>query len=342
MMLKVISEEFKRVKQPSSQEAPLLNSFYQGDCREVLKNFPDDLFSTCITDPPYNYEFIGRDWDDYEVNRRLDRIKKSNTLVKNIPYGSGLAGGVRNARWYGRSRENILDYQKWCAEWGREVFRVVRPGAFVLVFNSTRTLAHVQVALEQAGFYSRDILVYRRHAGIPKGLNAASKLASQGDKDAANWEGWHSCLRNEWEGICLVQKPLIGDYLSTLKKHKVGLLNTAINGEGFMSNIIENISRQPKDKIEGHCTVKPLDLMKHLVRLVVPAAEKHAVLDPFSGTGTTCLAAAELNHSYVGIEINKDYVAIAHDRLAKRKAEIAPLEQRTNGNISTYNMELFT
>lgn len=31
-------------------------------------------------------------------------------------------------------------------------------------------VAHVQVALEKAMFYTRDILVYRRHSGIPKGL----------------------------------------------------------------------------------------------------------------------------------------------------------------------------
>gem|GEM_PF-4598287 len=38
------------------------------------------------------------------------------TLVKNIPYGSGLAGGVCNRRWYERNRQNILDYQQWCLD----------------------------------------------------------------------------------------------------------------------------------------------------------------------------------------------------------------------------------
>ncbi len=313
-----------------------LDVLLEGDCRKVLREMPANYFSTCITDPPYNYEFIGREWNEDEVNRRLDRVKKSNTLVKNIPYGSGLAGGVRNSNWYARSRKNILDYQEWCAQWSAEEFRVVRPGAYVLVFNSTRTIAHVQVALELAGFYSRDILVYRRHAGIPKGLNAARKLASIGDEKSEKWEGWHSCLRNEWEAICVVQKPLLGDYITTIKKYGVGLLNAEMNGDGFMSNIIEDIARHKADKVEGHCTVKPLELMRLLVKLVVPESGGHIVLDPFAGTGTTCLAAAELGHHYVGVELNNEHILRAQERLrlsvSKAKPKSSSLPQ---------NMELF-
>src|ERR1700677_4846294 len=115
------------------------NQILKGDCREVLSSVTEDYFSACVTDPPYNYEFIGRDWDAAEISRRLERIQNSKTLVKNIPYGSGLAGGVRNERWYARVRENILEYEQWCTEWGKQVFRTLRPGAFALVFNSTRT-----------------------------------------------------------------------------------------------------------------------------------------------------------------------------------------------------------
>lgn len=169
-----------------------------GDCLKKLpKLFPNSV-AVCVTDPPYNYEFIGRNWDDTEIKRRLGRVQNSNTLVKNIPYGSGLAGGVRNARWYEKNRQNAFDYQDWCFRWGVEVFRVLKPGAFILVFNSTRSIAHVQIALEKAGFYARDIIVYRRHSGIPKGLNVQAKLKKLGYPNYKQWEGWHSCLRNEW------------------------------------------------------------------------------------------------------------------------------------------------
>lgn len=63
-----------------------------GDCREILPTLAENSISACLTDPPYNYEFIGHQWNTPEIKRRLERSKKSTTLVKNIPYGSGLAG----------------------------------------------------------------------------------------------------------------------------------------------------------------------------------------------------------------------------------------------------------
>lgn len=292
-----------------------------GDSLELLKGFPPEHFSACITDPPYNYEFIGHKWSDAEIDRRIDRVKDSNTLVKNIPYGSGLAGGVRNSRWYQRVNENIADYRKWCFEWSSSLYEKMKPGAFVLVFNSTRTVAHIQVALEQAGFYARDILVYRRHSGIPKGLNAAKKLQSQGDEDWQQWQGWHSALRNEWEAICVVQKPLIGNYVKTIKSSGVGLFR-AESEAGFQSNILEGFRFGSLDKTDEHVTVKPVSLMSHLVSLTVPTEANHIVIDPFMGTGTTCLAAEMLDIDYVGIDINPKWVKLAEQRIADVRSSI--------------------
>ena len=88
----------------------------EGDCFERLLTLPAESFAACITDPPYNYEFIGHKWNSSESKRRMEAVSKesgSSTLVKNIPYGSGLAGGVRNERWYRRNKENIEDYRDW-------------------------------------------------------------------------------------------------------------------------------------------------------------------------------------------------------------------------------------
>ena len=202
----------------------LVNTVLLGDCRAVMKKVPDNYVSACITAPPYNYEFIGHKWDNSEIQRRMERVnnKNSKTLVKNIPYGSGLAGGVRNKKWYQRNRENILDDEHWCFQWGEQLFRICKPGATILRFNSTRTVAHVQVALANAGVYARDIMVYRRSSGIPKGINIKQKLEEKGDDNAEQWEGWHSCLRNEWEAICILQKPLQNNYTETVVNYGTG------------------------------------------------------------------------------------------------------------------------
>lgn len=290
---------------------------FAGDCREVMRGFPADSISACITDPPYNYEFIGHKWDATEIARRLGRVKDSKTLVKNIPYGSGLAGGVRSATWYKRVRENILEYEQWCFEWATEVFRVCKPGAVVAAFNSTRTMAHVQVALEQAGFYARDCIVYRRFSGIPKGLNVQAKLKQMGVPNHEVWEGWHSCLRNEWEAIVVVQKPLVNNYTETLRQYGVGLFHPINDDGSFQSNILEDIPKDKNGAYNVHCTVKPLALMKKLIDLFVPPSEEHIVLDPFAGSGTTLVAAKLLGRSYVGIEIVPEYVRIIQKRLAE-------------------------
>lgn len=291
-----------------------INKIFCGDCVEIMKSIPENSIAGCITDPPYNYEFIGHKWDNDEIKRRTERIKNSSTLVKNIPYGSGLAGGVRNKRWYEKNRNNILDYQNWIKTWGKELFRITKPGALVFIFNSTRTVAHVQIALEEMGFYARDIIVWRRHSGIPKGLNVSKKLKEMGNEHYNEWEGWHSCLRNEWEAIVVLQKPLINNYINTLDKFNVGLFN-AKNDNGFQSNIFENIKRDNLDDYNIHVTVKPLELIEKLINLSIPKFDNNIVIDPFLGSGTTAVAAKKIGVNYVGIEIEEEYVKIANKRI---------------------------
>jgi DNA modification methylase len=62
-----------------------------------------------------------------------------------------------------------------------------------------------------------------------------------------------------------------------------------------------------------HPTVKPIDLMRHLVRLVTPPGG--VVLDPFLGSGTTCLAASEEGFRSIGVERELEYLEIAKGRL---------------------------
>ena len=321
------------------------NQVLEGDCRDVLKQFPEATISACITDPPYNYEFVGHKWDADEIKRRTERIKDSNTLVKNLPYGSGLSGGVRNENWYRRVRENILEYEQWCYEWGLEVFRVLKPGGIIAIFNSTRTMAHVQVAMEQAGFYARDCLVYRRHSGIPKGLNLKAQLKRKKHPDYEEWDGWHSCFRNEWEAIVVLQKPLKGNYINTFLEYGVGLFNTNNEDGSFQSNIIENIPREETENFNIHCTVKPIALMEKLIHMFVPPSDEHIVLDPFAGSGSTLVAAQNLGRSFVGIEVVSDYIEIIKRRLNMVSQSNTKSQDESNdshkANEQPYNLRLF-
>ncbi len=63
-----------------------------------------------------------------------------------------------------------------------------------------------------------------------------------------------------------------------------------------------------------HPTVKPVELMRYLVRLVTPAGG--TVLDPFTGSGTTGMAARLEGLDFVGIEREPEYATIAAARIA--------------------------
>lgn len=62
-----------------------------------------------------------------------------------------------------------------------------------------------------------------------------------------------------------------------------------------------------------HPTVKPIKLMAYLVELGCPY--KGIVLDPFVGSGTTCIAAKQLSRNYIGIELSPEYAEMARKRI---------------------------
>ena len=75
-----------------------------------------------------------------------------------------------------------------------------------------------------------------------------------------------------------------------------------------------------------HPTVKPVELMAYLIELGCPRGG--VVLDPFVGSGTTCVAAKKLGRRFIGIEIDESSHRIAVARVA---AEPMKLEDVKNG-----------
>ena len=98
--------------------------------------------------------------------------------------------------------------------------------------------------------------------------------------------------------------------------------NNQIKNNGFtIIKILGN--RMKKDIIESpveitkdnkHPAVFPTYIVQELIKLL--SREGDIVLDPFCGSGTTCVAAKTLNRNYLGFEINPEYVALTEKRLA--------------------------
>jgi site-specific DNA-methyltransferase (adenine-specific) len=72
-------------------------------------------------------------------------------------------------------------------------------------------------------------------------------------------------------------------------------------------------------KANHHPTVKPIALMRWLVRLVTPPGG--TVLDPFTGSGSTGCAAVLEDFDFVGIEKDREYVEIASARMSHWAAQ---------------------
>ncbi len=66
-----------------------------------------------------------------------------------------------------------------------------------------------------------------------------------------------------------------------------------------------------------HPTVKPIRLMEYLIKLITPP--NGTVLDPFMGSGSTGVAAKNLNFEFIGCEMNKEYFEIAEKRIIGAK-----------------------
>ena len=100
------------------------------------------------------------------------------------------------------------------------------------------------------------------------------------------------------------------------------------NPDGMMSRdengqLVNNYTAKKADAGNNHPTVKPVALMKYLIKLVTPPNGK--VLDPFNGSGSTGMAAVELGYEYIGIEQDPKYCEISERRIAAHFKKSDPL-----------------
>ncbi len=82
---------------------------------------------------------------------------------------------------------------------------------------------------------------------------------------------------------------------------------------GDKNSALRDVEKNTSDKGNNHPTVKPIELMKYLIKLITPPGG--TVLDPFNGSGSTGVAAVELGFDYIGCELDPKYVEISLRRI---------------------------
>ena len=95
-----------------------------------------------------------------------------------------------------------------------------------------------------------------------------------------------------------------------VKPAVLSMLSTISDGENW--NPLSNF----------HATVKPTALMQYLCRLT-KAPEGGVVLDPFMGSGSTGIAALKEQRRFIGIELDAEFVELAHRRIRESVGELA-------------------
>ena len=83
--------------------------------------------------------------------------------------------------------------------------------------------------------------------------------------------------------------------------------------DGRKKSIENPYQRNKSISKNSHPTVKPVELMKYLCRLVTPKGG--TVLDPFMGSGSTGMAAKDEGFDFIGIEREKEYFEISEQRI---------------------------
>lgn len=286
-----------------------------GNSIEIVKTISDNSIHAIISDIPYG---IGHDdWDILHNNTNSAFCGSSKAQTK--------AGSIFKRRgkplngWSEADKKIPLEYQQWCSSWASNWLRILVPGASCFVFAGRRLAHRCICALEDSGFILKDILAWQKN-NAPHRAQRVSAIFSrrQDKKNETKWESWRVAnLRPIFEPILWFQKPYkIGTTLAdNILSYNVGAWNeSAFNkyNKYYKSSNIIKVDVTSNDR-GFHTAQKPIKLMELLISLVT--LENQVVLDPFMGSGTTCVASKKLNRKYIGIDIEEKNIKITKERL---------------------------
>ena len=251
--------------------------------------------------------------------------------ITDPPYGMGMD------HW----DKNVPTVEIW-----KEVYRVLKPGAFCLSFCSPQLYHRMAVAVEDAGFQIKDQIMWMTTTKMAKRnhLKPAHEPIVVAQKPfkgtiKENFEKWGvgkidiDKARVPWDG-----KPPTGWVKGGHSRRTFGKAGKTTgtqkefgkedaNPAGrYPMNIIGEVmpqhqkyfyapraTRKERKEYNNHPTPKPISLMEYLIKIYCP--EDKIVLDPFCGSGSTGIAALLNNRKFIGIDMEEEYISISEKRI---------------------------
>ena len=287
-----------------------LDYIYQGDTLEVLKQFPSESIDMCITSPPYwnmrdygdknqlGLEYTTSEFIDnlYNVFHEIKRVlKDEGSLWINIrdTYSKGVKRcGVKNKSLSmipERLIIKLLD-DGW----------ILRNDIIWLMPNAMPDSCKNRFTVDYEHLYfltKKDKGYYFKTQYEPYTSNIKSKkdnINNNNDKDKRSALIESKMVRHGANGTTLNSPSKWSD------KGRIKRTTWSINTKSYK---------------EAHFATYPTELIECPIDAGCP--EDGIVLDPFIGSGTTGVVAKKQGKHYVGIELNKEYIEIANNRIEK-------------------------
>lgn len=321
-----------------------------GDCRQVMAEMEPNSVDAIVCDPPYGIAIIDEAWDTFKDSKDYQlwcqewaeeamRIAKPGAFL--IAFSATrmihrLTTGVEDAGW------EIRDQGVWLYRSGHPKNRDA--GWMIdkkLGVDDQRPVVGIRrlpdTTKSAAGFAALT-------SETGKSIMRDVEITEAYSEEAKRFDGWAAPLKPAIEPWALARKPMGQTLADNLLEWGTGALNIPacrpkVEGEDdrYPANVVTlddddqfrhfradghavadykkaSQDERPRTGDEGfHYTVKPLDLMRHLVRLVTPP--DGVVLDPFAGSGTTLEAAFIEGIDAIGIEINPEFEEVIKARI---------------------------
>lgn len=257
-----------------------LDQILAGDCVEIMNGLPEGSIDLIFADPPYNLQLRG------------DLHRPDNSKVDAV-----------DDAW--DQFASFEAYDKFSRAWLKAARRVLKPNGAIWVIGSYHNIFRVGTALQDAGFWILNDVVWRKTNPMPnfRGVrltNAHETMIWAGKSDTSKYTFNYEALKELNDGI-----QMRSDWL----------LPICNGGERI----------KDADGNKAHPTQKPESLLHRV--LVGSSKPGDVILDPFFGSGTTGAVAKRLGRHYIGIEREAAYREVAEKRIANiRKFDKAALE----------------
>ena len=202
---------------------------------------------------------------------------------------SGHISSVNKGIW--DSTKNIYEKHEFNRKWIGLCKKVLKPNGTIWISGTLHNIYSVGMALEQEGFHIINNITWQKTNPPP---NLACKCFT------------HSTETILW--ACIPERNGKKKYTFNYSHMK------ELNGNKQMKDVWSGPTVKPSEKKFGkHPTQKPLYVLERII--LASTNEGDLILDPFSGSSTTGVAAKRLKRRFIGVEKERKYVDLSIKRL---------------------------